>query len=102
MRHIFDKLLELLPVIGLAAFGGMTRTLAGKSRGEPYRLRIAIPEIVIAVFSGLLIHWLTLETGMSDNIRTAAIALAGYSARSVIAVLNAVFLNLIKKNTKDC
>lgn len=79
MRHIFDKLLELLPVIGLAAFGGMTRTLAGKSRGEPYRLRIAIPEIVIAVFSGLLIHWLTLETGMSDNIRTAAIALAGYS-----------------------
>ena len=100
MRHIFDKLLELLPVGGLAAFGGLTRTLAGKARGEPYLLRVAIPEILIAVFSGLLIHWLTLETGMSDNLRTAAIALAGYSARSVIAILNAVFLNLIKKNTK--
>jgi hypothetical protein len=101
MRHILDKLLELLPVIGLAAFGGLTRTLAGKARGEPYLLRVAIPEILIAVFSGLLIHWLTLETGMSDNLRTAAIALAGYSARSVIAILNAIFLNLIKKNAKE-
>ncbi|WP_277202059.1 phage holin family protein [Victivallis vadensis] len=100
MRHLFDKLLELLPVIGLAAFGGLTRTVAGKERNERYRLRIAVPEILIAIFSGLLIHWLTLDTGMSDNFRTAAIALAGYSARSVIAILNAVFLNMMKKNTR--
>lgn len=99
MKSLSLKLLELLPVIGLAAFGGVTRTVAGKARGEPYLLRIAIPEVIIAIFSGLLIHWLTLDTGWSDNLRTAAIALAGYSARSVIAIINSLFLNLIKKHT---
>lgn len=98
MKQLGFKLLELLPVVGLAAFGGVTRTVAGKARGEAYSLRIAIPEVVLAVFSGLLTHWLTLDTAMSDNLRTAAIALAGYSARSVIAILNAIFLNLIRKH----
>jgi len=99
VKSLSLKLLELLPVVGLAAFGGVTRTVAGKARGEAYSFRIAIPEIVIAVFSGLLIHWLTLDAAMSDNLRTAAIALAGYSARSVIAIINSLFLNLIKKHT---
>lgn len=100
MRHVLEKLLELLPVVGLAAFGGFTRTLAGKAKGEPYRISIAIPEIVIAVFSGLLIHWLTSETEISENIRTAAIALAGYSARSVIAVINALFIQKLRGRVK--
>ncbi len=100
MKHFLETLLELLPVAALAAFGGVTRTLAGKARGEPYKLNIAIPEIVIAIFSGLLIHWLTLETGMGDNIRTAAIALAGYSARSVIAVVNVFLIQKLKGHLK--
>lgn len=97
MKAVCLKIIELFPIVGLAAFGGVTRTVAGKARGEAYSLRIAVPEVVLAVFSGLLIHWLTLETGMSENMRTAAIALAGYSARSVIAILNAIFLNLLRK-----
>ncbi|MPM49874.1 hypothetical protein SDC9_96608 [bioreactor metagenome] len=100
MKHIYLKLLELLPVIGLAAFGGLTRTMAGKSRGEAYSFKIAIPEIVIAVFSGLLIHWLTLDTSMSETLRTAAIALSGYSARSVLALLNVAFLHITKKEVQ--
>ncbi len=100
MKYAIEKMLELLPVAALAAFGGVTRTLAGKARGEPYRLRIAVPEIVIAVFSGLLIHWLTLGTGIGENIRTAAIALAGYSARSVIAVVNTFFIRKLKGQEK--
>lgn len=99
MKALSLKLLELLPVIGLAAFGGVTRTVAGKARGEAYSLRIAIPEVVIAVFSGLLTHWLTVDAAMNENLRTAAIALAGYSARSVLAIVNSLFLNLIKKHT---
>lgn len=50
MKHLFGKRLELLPVIGLAAFGGFTRMPAGENRGEPYRISLAIPEIVIAFF----------------------------------------------------
>ena len=98
MKPLFEKLLELLPVIGLAAFGGFTRTLAGKARGVPYRWSIAIPEIVIAIFSGLLIHWLTVDSEVGENIRTATIALAGYSARSVIAVVNALFVQKLKEH----
>lgn len=99
MKHLYLKLLELLPVIGLAAFGGVTRTVAGKARGEAYSFRIAIPEIFIAVFSGLLMHWLTVDSSMSDNLRSASIALSGYSARSVLALLNAAFLHITKKET---
>lgn len=101
MKVYISKIAELLPIVGLAAFGGLTRTLYGKARGEPYSWKIAVPEIIIAVFSGLLIHWLTLETGMSENLRTAAIALAGYSSRSVMAVLHAVFVTFVKRNFGD-
>lgn len=98
MKENLLKLLDLLPIIGLAAFGGFTRTLYGKARGEPYSWKIAIPEIIIASFSGLLIHWVTLEMGLSENMRTVAIALAGYCARSVLAILNAVFITFVKRN----
>lgn len=98
MKDFLSKATELLPVIGLAAFGGITRTFYGKDRNEPYNWRIAIPEIIIAIFSGLLIHWITLEMGLSENLRTAAIALAGYSARSVMLILNAIFVTFVKRN----
>lgn len=96
MRQAAFELLELLPVLALAAFGGLARTFAGKPRNEPYSLGIAIPEIVIAVFAGFLIHCLALEFALSDNLRTAAIALAGYSARSVVAIIQTLFLNRVK------
>lgn len=99
MKYLYLKLLELLPVIGLAAFGGVTRTVAGKARGEAYSLRIAIPEIIIAVFSGMLVHMLTADSSMSDNLRSAAIALSGYCARSVLALISAAFVHVSKKLT---
>ena len=98
MKEFLNKALELFPIIGLAAFGGLTRTIVGKPKDEPYNWKIGLSEIIIAIFSGLLIHWVTLEMGISENYRTAAIALAGYSARSVMAILNAVFITFVKKN----
>ena len=84
----------------LAAFGGITRTVYGKHRGDKYSWSIAIPEIVIAIFSGLLIHWLTMEMGLSENLRSAAVALAGYSARSVVAICNTIFVTFVKKHVE--
>ena len=100
MKANLLRILDLLPIIGLAAFGGFTRTLYGKARGEPYSWKIAIPEIIIAGFSGLIIHWATLEMGLSENLRTISIALAGYCARSVLAILNAVFVTFVKRNVE--
>ena len=95
---VLDHVVELLPVAALAAFGGLTRTIYGKPKDEPYNWRIGLSEIIIAIFSGLLIHWVTLEMGLAENLRTAAIALAGYSARSVMAILNAIFITFVKRN----
>lgn len=92
-----DKLIEVLAVVTLAAFGGFAGTLTGKSRHEPYSWKIAIPEIIIAIFSGLLIYYILLEFDISNNIRTVAIALAGYSARGVLTLLNGLFLNHLKR-----
>ena len=96
--EMLEHIADILPAIGLAAFGGFTRTCYGKTRGEPYSWKIALPEIIIAIFSGLLIHWICLEMGMSENLRTVAIALAGYCARSVLMILNAVFVTFVKRN----
>ena len=91
-----EKLLELLPVILLGGFGGFTRTISGKNQESAYSFRIALPEILIAIFCGLLIHWILLEYNISDNIRTAAIALAGYCARTVLEFLQGFVLAKIK------
>lgn len=98
MKNFIENLLELIPVLGVAMLGGVTRTVAGKTRGEPYSLKIAIPEIIIAVFAGLLVHWITSEMKISEGYRTAAIALAGYSSRSILAICNAVFIDFVKRH----
>jgi len=95
-----ERIVELLPVILLGAFGGFTRTVAGKERGAAYSWKIAIPEILIAIFCGLLIHWILLEYNIGDNIRTAAIALAGYCARTVLDILQGCFLAKLKHSMK--
>ena len=98
MKDFIPKIIELIPVAVLAAFGGVTRTIAGKASGEPYSLKIAIPEITIAIFAGLLVHWITSEIQISEGYRTAAIAIAGYSSRSILAICNAVFFDLVKRH----
>lgn len=72
---------DLAGVACIAGFGGFIRTLVGKARHEPYNLKTGVTEVLIAVFAGFLAHWLGQEYIASDNLRTAAIALAGYSAR---------------------
>lgn len=98
LKEACDHIIELLPAALLAAFGGLTRAVAGKPKDAKFDWKIALPEIIVAVFSGLLIHWLTIEMGVSENLRTAAVALAGYCARSVTAILNKMFIAFVKRN----
>ena len=78
---------DLAGVACIAGFGGFIRTLVGKARHEPYNLKTGVTEVLIAVFAGFLAHWLGQEYIASDNLRTAAIALAGYSARGLDAAV---------------
>lgn len=45
-------------------------------------------------------HWLCREYVQSDNLRTAAIALAGYSARGIMAILDAAVISRCKALAK--
>lgn len=87
---------ELLLVGLLAAFGGFINTLACKPKEEPYNWKRAFPEVAIAIFAGLLVHWLLKNFDISDNYRIVGVALAGYSARGVLNVFNRLFLDHIK------
>lgn len=87
---------DICTVIALAGFGGFIRTLVGKQHGEPYNIKIGVTEILIAIFAGLLVHWLCQEYVISDNLRTAAIALAGYSARGIMAILETAVIQRCK------
>ena len=83
---------DLFGVVLLAGFGGFVRTLTGKKHGEPYNLKIGVTEVLIAIFAGLLMHWICREYVVSDNLRTAAIALAGYSARGIMSILDSALI----------
>ena len=92
-----NKIVELLPALLLAAFGGFAGTLANRKEGEHLTMKKLITELVIAVFSGLLTYYLLQEYGVSENLRTAAVALAGYSARGVLAIVNAIWLQALDR-----
>ena len=91
------KLLDLLPIAVLALSGGIARISERLLRGEKYNLKMVALELILAGFSGFLIHWLTADTVLPENYRTVAVALAGYSSRSVISLINAAFVRKIQE-----
>lgn len=97
---LIDTIRELAPVILLAAFGGFTRTIANRDGEQKFTWKRTLAEIVVAIFCGLLIHWILKSFELSENVRTAAIALAGYSSRCVLSIIHAEFLQKIKIMTK--
>lgn len=97
MKALLKHLIELGPVILIAAFGGYTRTLTGKKQGEKYDWKIGLGEVMIAVFAGLLIHWSLTEYDIGANARATAVALAGYSARGVLSIFDRQFIDRLKR-----
>lgn len=93
---LIETFRELIPVILLAAFGGFTRTIAYRDGEQKFSWKRTLAEIVVAIFCGLLIHWILKSFELSEHIRTAAIALAGYSSRCVLSIIHAEFLQKIK------
>lgn len=100
MKHLFDGIRDFLPVLLLGAFGGIARTIASKKRNEPFSWWLLAQEIILAVFAGIVIHLLLSETNLWESVKTASVALAGYSSRSVLALLHAAFVQNVKSITK--
>ena len=93
MKHIIK---DLLIVAFLGAFGGIVNTLVGKPRGKKYDWKIALPEVIIAIFAGFLMHRALQEFGASNNYQIIGVSLAGYSARGVLNIFNKLFLDKLK------
>lgn len=98
MKQLLNDCRELLAPILLSGFGGVARVLDGYRRGEPCGFCRAIAELVLAVFAGLLMHWITKDASLSDGVRTAAISLAGYSSRPIIDIINNALIKRMKGN----
>lgn len=101
MRQLFDWGRDLLPVLLLGAFGGIARSIASRKRDEKISIWWLMQEIVLAIFAGIVIHLLLKDTSLWESVKTASVALAGYSSRSVLALLQAAFLQHAKKITKE-
>ena len=85
-----------LSLVGLfAAFGGIARTIIGKKRNEPYSYRIALSEVVVAIFAGCLIHFLMSPHEIHQGYKFFAIGMAGLSARELLSILRTKFLKKI-------
>ncbi len=96
MKTCIDKVLELLAPALLAAFGGYVRSLT-RSGKEPFKLRLALAEMAVAIFAGILVHFVLSEFAIADGLKSASVALAGYNAREVLTILKSTFLKKIKE-----
>ncbi len=101
MKDLCGKIFELLPPVLLAVFGGFTRTLVGKQRNESYNWRVGLTEMSIAAFAGVVIHLLLSEFKMPESCKSAAVAIAGYSAREILNLLRGFLIKKIKKEFKE-
>lgn len=99
MRTCIDKAFELFAPVLLAAFGGYVRSLTRSSK-EPFKLRLALAEMTVAIFAGIIVHFVLSEFTIADGLKSASVALAGYSAREVLTILKATFLKKIKEIEK--
>lgn len=97
MKEFERKLIEFCFPILLAIFGGFTRTLVGKQRKEPYNWRIGLSEMTIAAFAGIVIHLIMSELNIAECYKSAAVAIAGYSAREILNLLRGFLIKKLKK-----
>ncbi|HBJ94943.1 MAG: phage holin family protein [Victivallales bacterium] len=100
MKTLLERIADLLPVLTLGALGGISRAIMSRKKDEPITLWGVLQEIIVAIFAGIVVHLLLSETGLWESVRTASVALAGYSSRSVLALLQTCFLANVKNITK--
>ncbi|MEN9362162.1 MAG: LydA holin phage, holin superfamily [Verrucomicrobiota bacterium] len=98
MSDMLNSAAKYLPIAALAAFGGLVRCLSA-----PRRLsrKMVVCEIIIAVFAGVLVSLLLAPFGLSQQVSAAAAALAGYSSKAVLYIIEQAFLRKVKKGAED-
>jgi len=98
MSDFLHSLGKYLPLALLAAFGGLVRCLSAPQR---ISRKILVIEMTIAVFAGVLVSLLLSPFAISPQVNAAAAALAGYSSKAVLYIIEQAFLRKFKKGAED-
>jgi hypothetical protein len=101
MKDILKQVAEWFTPATLAGFGGLARSIVGRQKNEPYNWKIGLGEIIIAMFAGITVHLMLTEMNIPESCKSAAVAMAGYSAREILNILRAIAIKRLKKETKE-
>lgn len=96
IEKVAEKLIELIPALLLALAGGFAKTWAGKPRDARYDWKIALPEIIIAGFCGIVMHYLCIYFKTPEALAAVIIAISGYGARGILEVMGVALVQKIK------
>ena len=93
MDDLQQEWYKYIPIVIMAAFGGLVRVLTSNHQ---VKLRVVLIEITIAIFAGLLIC-LLIPDGLGRQLKYAAASMAGYCARGVLYIFSEKFMDRINK-----
>jgi len=86
----------VIPII-IAIFGGLVRIAREKENNKHYTLSMMFSGILTAAFAGVLVYWLTSDFEMSENARSATVAISGYASRDIVSILADRFIKRMKQ-----
>ena len=98
---IYQLVVQSIPIMSLALFGGFVRLFTTKKGKTPVSIRLFIGGILATLFVGLLLNILLLEAGPGDTTRISTALLGGYCARDVLDALSKRFLSNFKDGGDD-
>ena len=93
---MIEQMLHIVAIVLMAAFGALARSLSRNKRAV--RVFIIIAESVIAMFGGLLVHFLAEYMQMDTNL---AFILAGVSGWTSPQLIDAIASVTTKKTGLD-
>lgn len=87
MNELKELLEAMLPSVILAAFGGVARAC----RFGVKSWRQFIGSIIVSAFTGVVVHLMLKETGVTQSMQAAFVAASGYSGGAILdAVVSVV------------
>lgn len=95
LRHNnFHTLIESISVLFLAGLGGFIRVLYNKKK---YSLKDFVIEIIIASFAGIITNYILTNLNVNAELKSAIIAVSGFSSREFLKTCKDLFINKLKK-----
>ena len=90
-------LIEILPAICIALFGGFVEMMLRAEKGE-VSAKYIISTLVVAGFVGMIVSLILYDRDVSPALHGAAVGVAGASARTIMDLLQRWCVTFLKRN----